>query len=145
MARPRIDIDEEKVFKLAKLGATNTDIAYVVGCSENVIRARFGEVVAKGRATRRNSLRKWQWDAARAGNVAMMIWLGKQYLDQADKSEHKTEVTTIVESQKQRAMLRSERAFDLACDLEREIIAAAPTAYESAARDDPGGIRPPGQ
>ena len=145
MGRTRIDIDEKKVLRLAKLGATNTDIAYVVGCSENVIRARFGEIVAKGRATRRNSLRRWQWKAASEGNIAMMIWLGKQYLDQSEKSEVKGEVTTVVHAQKQRAMLRSEKAFDLASDLEREIIHAGPSAYDAASRDDPGGIRPSGQ
>ena len=139
------NIDPEQVQKLAKFGANNVAIADFFGCDEGTIRKGYSESLTKGRAERKITLHQRQYEAAEAGNIAMLIWLGKQDLGQADKTEHKTEVTTIVQSQKQRAMLRSERAFELACDLEREIIAAAPTAYESATRDDPGGIRPPGQ
>lgn len=33
------------------------------------------------------SLRRAQWKAAENGNVTMQIWLGKQWLNQTDKSE----------------------------------------------------------
>ena len=39
---------------------------------------------------RRVQLRQWQWKAAEKGQVAMLIWLGKQYLDQNEK-----QVTTV--------------------------------------------------
>jgi hypothetical protein len=137
MARPRIDIDEAKVYRLAKLGASNVDIGFVVGCSENVIRARFGEVVAKGKAERRNSLRSWQWKAARDGNVTMLIWLGKQMLGQSDKIETKSQVTTQVDRDQQDAMLTTEETIDLACDFDQAVIRAA-----RASHDDPGRLRP---
>lgn len=35
----------------------------------------------------RMSLRRYQLRAAEHGNVAMCIWLGKQYLGQSDKQE----------------------------------------------------------
>lgn len=34
----------------------------------------------------RVSLRRSQWQAAQKGNAALLIWLGKQYLNQKDKS-----------------------------------------------------------
>ena len=33
------------------------------------------------------SLRRKQFETALAGNVTMMVWLGKQYLGQKDKTE----------------------------------------------------------
>lgn len=147
MAKARIhDIDPEQVRKLAKFGATNVMIADLYGCDEGTIRKGYSDSLTKGRAERKLTLHQRQYEAADNGNIAMLIWLGKQDLGQSDKIEQKTEVTTVVQSHKQRAMLRSQRAFDLACDLEEEIIAAAtaPSAYDAARRDDPGGIRPPG-
>ena len=37
------------------------------------------------------SLRHWQFNAARGGNIQMLIWLGKQYLGQRDTVEKKIE------------------------------------------------------
>lgn len=33
------------------------------------------------------SLRRWQLEAAKKGNVVMMIWLGKQMLGQIERSQ----------------------------------------------------------
>lgn len=85
MGRPKLDIHDDEVYKLARLGASNVDIADFFGCAESTIRGRFCEILKKGRAERRNTLRQWQWDAAAGGNVTMLIWLGKQDLGQADK------------------------------------------------------------
>jgi hypothetical protein len=41
----------------------------------------------KGRNNLRASLRRWQLESAKKGNVAMLIWLGKQILQQTDKIE----------------------------------------------------------
>lgn len=142
--KPLLDIDAAQVEKLARYGCSNVTIADFFGCSEATIRGRFCEAVAKGRANRRITLHQRQFEAADNGNIAMLIWLGKQDLGQSDKVEQRTEITTIVHGQKQRSMLGSERAFDLACDLEEEITTTQ-SAYDAATRDDPGGIRPPGQ
>lgn len=87
MGRPKIEIDGEQVFKLAQLGCRNTEIADYFGCSEQTIESRFQPELDKGRAELRMSLRRWQLEAAKKGNVAMMIWLGKQILNQKDKHE----------------------------------------------------------
>jgi DNA-binding CsgD family transcriptional regulator len=145
MSRAKLDIDEWRVERLARHGMSNREIADFFGCDEGTIRGRFSAIVTKGRADRKNMLRRVQWKSALRGNVAMMIWLGKQDLGQSDKLETTSENRSVVVHEKQRNMLRSERAFDLACDLEKEIIHAGPSAYDAASRDDPGGIRPPGQ
>ena len=88
MARPKkYDIDPEQVETMAKQGATNIDIAEVFKVGEHVIRKSYAEFLTKGRAEKRMKLRKLQWKAAESGNVTMLIWLGKQELDQTDRQE----------------------------------------------------------
>lgn len=137
MPRKKLDIEEWRVERLARHGMSNREIADFFGCDEGTIRGRFSAIVTKGRATRKNMLRRVQWKAALNGNVAMMIWLGKQDLGQADKIETKNETrATVVERNKQRAMLGNGRALELACDLDAEI-----SRSRSLSRGaDPGGV-----
>lgn len=87
MGRPKIDIDSIQVEKLAELGCKNTEIADYFGCSPQTIEDRFQPQLTKGRSAVRMSLRRWQLESAKRGNVAMLIWLGKQMLGQQDKTE----------------------------------------------------------
>lgn len=87
MARPKADISAEQVQELASFGLTNTEIAHFFGVAESTIRARFREILTKGRSALKTKLRRKQIEVALEGNVAMLIWLGKQYLGQSDKSE----------------------------------------------------------
>lgn len=63
------------------------------------IKERFGmsfpEYKYKRKETMRINLLKKQYDVAMAGNVSMLIWLGKNELGQSDKNESKIEVTDI--------------------------------------------------
>jgi len=86
MARPKLDIDGELVQKFAQLGCTGEEIANYFGCSTDTIERRFAGEVRKGRSNLRMSLRQWQLKSAERGNVAMMIWLGKQMLGQVERS-----------------------------------------------------------
>ena len=47
----------------------------------------FSDCFKKFSANGRITLRKKQFEVAKAGNVTMLIWLGKQYLGQTDKQE----------------------------------------------------------
>jgi len=85
MARPKKVIDEELVAQLAFDGASNREIAAIVGCDDKTIANRFSALAAKKRAERRVQLRKAQTSAALAGNGTMLVWLGKQELDQRDR------------------------------------------------------------
>jgi hypothetical protein len=85
MPRPEIPIDGKLVQKLAQLGCKTTEIADFIGCSVDTLDRRFADELAKGRASLKMSLRQWQLDAAKKGNASMLIWLGKQMLDQKDQ------------------------------------------------------------
>ena len=88
MARPKkYDIDPKQVEKLASYGCTNTEIASFFGCSKDLISKSYSTNVEKGKDSGKIRLRKLQWRAAERGNVPILIWLGKQYLDQSDRKE----------------------------------------------------------
>jgi hypothetical protein len=87
MARPRIQVDLNLLEGLAQIGCTDVEIAVLVGCSVDTLNNRFSEILDKGRQSLRMRLRKAQLNAAENGNIAMLIWLGKQYLNQRDRME----------------------------------------------------------
>ena len=93
MARPRLELNEETIYSLANVGCTNESIAVQLGVSCNTIERRFGPVLKKAREAMKTSLRVLQLEAAKKGNVTMLIWLGKQYLGQAEKVESVSEQT----------------------------------------------------
>lgn len=87
--RPKKDIDPVMVEKLAGIGCTGDEIAAVVGCCRDTLYARFSDTLKKGQDQAKASLRRMQWKAASAGNVTMLIWLGKNMLGQSSKHEIK--------------------------------------------------------
>ena len=80
-------LDLKTVEGMASVGATNCEIAEFLGVSEALIRKRCADVLIKARASLRTRLRQAQIKAALGGNPAMLIWLGKQMLEQKDKTE----------------------------------------------------------
>lgn len=82
--RPILPIDAKAVEGMAFVGATNREIAEFFACSPDVIERRFACVLRKKRSRMRTRLRRAQLRLAMDGNVTMLIWLGKQYLGQAD-------------------------------------------------------------
>lgn len=95
MGRPPVEIDWEDFDKLVRLQCTKEEIAAWFDCSldtiENKIRDKFEMTFSAYRDQKapagRASLRRYQWLAAQKGNVAMLIWLGKNWLGQTDKVE----------------------------------------------------------
>lgn len=98
MARPKLKIDPKLVQDLAALGCKTNEIAVTLGCSTDTLEKRFSAELAKGRENLRISLRRWQLESAKKGNVAMLIWLGKQMLGQTEKIEQTSEVKAKVEA-----------------------------------------------
>ncbi len=94
--RPRKAIDYDQVEKLAEIMCTQEEIAtlFDVHVSTLVKYPEFHDAYKKGIETGRKSLRRMQYDSALKGNVTMQIWLGKQYLNQKDRSEVQTNTTT---------------------------------------------------
>lgn len=91
--RPRIDIDWDKVNALCRLHCTGEEIAGFFKISydtlHRAIKREFGmnfaEYFKKHSVDAKISLRRKQFEVAQGGNVPMLIWLGKQYLEQTDK------------------------------------------------------------
>ena len=88
VGRPKkYNIDSHQVEQLAGFGCSNTEIASFFGCSKDLIGKSYSTNVAKGQDSGKIRLRQYQWSAAKKGNVAMLIWLGKQILGQSDKQD----------------------------------------------------------
>ena len=89
--RPQAVVDAKLVENLASIGCTPAEIAAACNCSRDTLDRRFAEVMAKGRENGKTRLRKKQLEIALAGNVVMLIWLGKQILGQSDQISQHTE------------------------------------------------------
>lgn len=83
----RVTIDLARVEDLASCGCTDKEIAIRLGISESTLQRKARAELAKGRAKLRESLRAAQVRVALSGNIAMLIWLGKQYLGQTDRQD----------------------------------------------------------
>lgn len=80
-------IDHDLVFKLASIHCSYEEIANVVGTSVPTLKKRFSNIIEKGRAEGKKSLRRAQFEAAvEKKDVRMLIWLGKQLLGQTDNA-----------------------------------------------------------
>lgn len=90
MARPQktAALTEAQIVELATLGCTDSEIAALAGLDEATVKRSFAPLLKNGRAVLRHGLRKAQIEKAKGGDTTMLIWLGKQYLDQRDKTEH---------------------------------------------------------
>lgn len=95
--RPKLDVDFEVVDQLCMMQCTAEEIAAVLKVSVDTLDRRikenfgmtFAEYFKQKRVAGNMSLRKAQWDkAVHGGNTTMLIFLGKQYLGQADKIEN---------------------------------------------------------
>ena len=95
--RPKLNIDIEKVKELAEIQCTQEEIAAILGLSRDTLyrNKEFCDIYEKKKAEGKQKLRQMQWDAAKKGNPTMLIWLGKQHLDQRDISH--SEVTQQVD------------------------------------------------
>lgn len=85
MARPQKPVDAKVVEAMASVGATTEEIGHYCGVSGETIRRRFGDILAKARSNLRTRLRQAQLKLALNGNATMLIWLGKQILNQQER------------------------------------------------------------
>ncbi|HCJ37806.1 MAG TPA: hypothetical protein DHV37_05710 [Erysipelotrichaceae bacterium] len=93
MGRPEIKISKEDFEKLCAMQCTLVEIAGFFDCSEDTIEnwckktyrgQTFSEVYKRKSARGKISVRRKQFQVADAGNPTMLIWLGKQYLNQKE-------------------------------------------------------------
>jgi hypothetical protein len=84
-------LDYGMIQGLARIGCTDTDIEHVLGYSSGALSHRkhvdvkLVKALELGWAEMRTSLRRAQYiKAVEEGNPTMLIWLGKQFLDQRE-------------------------------------------------------------
>jgi hypothetical protein len=87
--RPKKEIDYNAVERLAALMCTQEEIANYLDISVRTLLRddEFCHIYKKGLDKGKMSIRRQQYKSAEDGNVTMQIWLGKQYLNQRDRSE----------------------------------------------------------
>jgi IS30 family transposase len=97
MRSKRIEIDWKIVDELCSVQCTESEIAAHLGIHPDTLlkackrdhKMTFEEYSRKKRKVGFISLRHKQYEKAMSGDTTMLIWLGKQYLNQADKQEQK--------------------------------------------------------
>lgn len=89
--RPRVELDEQRIYDLASVGCTDKEIAQILLCAESTLHLRYSDPLKRGRGNLRERLRKAQLDAAfgvstkdNQPSAALLIWLGKQLLGQRE-------------------------------------------------------------
>jgi len=85
--RPRKILDEQLIVDHASKGYTMEELAAVTGVHIDTLRNNYSNAIKRGISLRDASLRRKQVEVAESGNPTMLIWLGKQYLEQRDKNE----------------------------------------------------------
>lgn len=108
MARKETVLNEGEAEKLGMLGATYEEMAAWFGVSCRTIERRmalekgaFCRAYKKGLGRLKVSLRRQQIELANRGNPTMLIWLGKQLLEQQDRLKSESAVAV-----KSRAMVK---------------------------------------
>jgi hexokinase len=91
LGRPPKELDEKLILDLARIMCTYAEIASIVGCDVDTLTNRFSDLIKQGYIEGKSSLRRAQFKAAMSGSVPMLIWLGKQILNQHEKIQHTTQ------------------------------------------------------
>jgi hypothetical protein len=83
--RPKKELDREQVYKLALMHCNMTEMSDFFGVDVKTLRVNYSQEILKGKAEGKIRLRKKQFEVAEKGNCSMLIWLGKQVLNQSDQ------------------------------------------------------------
>ena len=89
-------IDLRELERLCALQPTDEEIAAFFGISVRTVERRrkvpkFAEIMARGKAKGRLTVRRLQMRMLERGNATMGIWLGKQLLKQTDQIDHRVD------------------------------------------------------
>mgnify|MGYP003288016460 CR=1 FL=1 len=93
--RPKLVLNEAGIQAIEDLSGymcTREEIAAFLGCQPNTLvneenKELFEETFKRGQENCKASLRRKQFEVGMKGHAVMLIWLGKQYLGQAEKLE----------------------------------------------------------
>ena len=103
MPRKPLDLDLTELEKLAAMHCTQQEVAAFFNTTRKTISLKLRQEPYKSAWERgwgkgNISLRRKQFQAAEAGDRTMLVWLGKQWLGQTDKSQvdERSKVEVIV-------------------------------------------------
>ena len=118
MAPRRNEIDLSELEKLAGLQCTDEEVAAWFGVSTRTIERRrlepeFAEVMTRGKAKGRISVRRMQMKLPEEGNATMGVWLGKQILGQTDQISVDTSIQVAVLLPRTEPQPELDRVIDL--------------------------------
>ena len=78
-------LDKDMIERLALIMCSYEEIAMVMDTSVDNLKKRYKDVIDKGRAEGKKGLRRAQYEkAVKDKDVRMLIFLGKNYLEQSD-------------------------------------------------------------
>ena len=97
-SKPMTEKEFDQLVNMIRIQCTAQEICGILGMSEDTLGRRiaerniegvknFADLYKKHSGEGKASLRRMQWKAAEAGNPTMLVWLGKNMLDQRDKVE----------------------------------------------------------
>ena len=88
-------VPPDEVELMAQIGSTDREIAEHFGINDQTLRYNFTDYLAKGRSQLKQRLRQKQLQVAFEGNPTMLIFLGKNYLGQADTPQHSADTRVL--------------------------------------------------
>lgn len=93
------DRGKKMIEDLATILCTDEEIASVMGTNIEILQNdanydTFMELKKRGRDKGKSSLRRKQFEVAMKGNATMLIWLGRNYLNQTDNIGDDTDDVT---------------------------------------------------
>ena len=97
--RPKYEIDYKTLDGLCAIMCTASEISSILNIDRDTLSAAlkrdghegFSAYFKRKSSNGRASLRRTQYKVATDGNPTMLIWMGKQHLDQTDKQSSKIE------------------------------------------------------
>ncbi len=95
VGRNKIPVPPDEVEHLASLGCSDTEIAKYFGVTDHSLRRHFAVNLIKGRHNLKLTLRQAQIRVALEGNPTMLIWLGRNMLQQSEAGIANDEVRPL--------------------------------------------------
>ncbi len=95
IGRNKTPVPPDEVEHMASLGCPDREIATYFGVKEDTLRRHFADYLTKGRQQLKTSLRQAQIRLALEGNAVMLIWLGKNLLQQNDAGTSSEDVRPL--------------------------------------------------
>lgn len=102
--RPKANIDWKIVDKYLQAQCNSQGIASILGIAEDTLRRRceidhnmnYSEYCRLKKESGLEMLRAKQYSTAMAGDKTMLVWLGKQYLDQSESHRVDSSISVTI-------------------------------------------------